>query len=446
MGTCRGADELPRDVFGVALAVLRHPVSSSATIARPATMAARMVRSLTDTRPPTLPNPVHRWWSYPLVVLAVLALLAVAATAILPASLVASKQVPDPDNPDATVDEETPYAIAPASAERVADRVSYGDLGDDVAVDLDPDGRVYFVTVMEPEQSVLSWWVSRDEPEIEFTTHDEKYPGGQTPTEQRTEQLRMMATSSQVAQYVALERAGYPVEVVSQVVVGGPACVEINDAGTGCERSMELRSELLENDTIVAVDDVPVDSADSLGAALADKAPGDEVTLTIDRADEGRITETIPLLESPIDPGRGIVGIQAVDVVSLDLPFELTIDTGQIGGPSAGLAFTVTLLDELTEGDLLGGLDVAVTGTIGLDGSVGPIGGLPQKASTVRQAGLDYFLVPASQSDEELARAREIAGDELELIPVATLDEAIAALERLGGTAPPPAEDLAGEL
>jgi len=76
---------------------------------------------------------------------------------------------------------------------------------------------------------------------------------------------------------------------------------------------------------------------------------------------------------------------------------------------------------------------VAVTGTIELDGSVGAIGGLPQKASAVRQAGLDYFLVPATQSAEEVAAAREIAGDGVELIPVANVDEALAALAELGG-------------
>ena len=115
------------------------------------------------------------------------------------------------------------------------------------------------------------------------------------------------------------------------------------------------------------------------------------------------------------------------------LPFEIDFQTDRIGGPSAGVAFALTLIDELSPGDLTGGEDVAVTGEIQLDGSVGAIGGLPQKASAVRQAGVQHFLVPASQSEEDLARAREVAGDEVEIIPVATLDEALSALERLGG-------------
>ena len=119
----------------------------------------------------------------------------------------------------------------------------------------------------------------------------------------------------------------------------------------------------------------------------------------------------------------------------MELPFEIDIDTGRIGGPSAGLAFTLTLIDELSEGDLLGGRDVAVTGEIDIDGAVGAIGGLPQKVSAVKQIGVDHFLVPASQSAESLAQARLVAGDDVEIIEVATLDDALAALQRLGGDA-----------
>ena len=108
--------------------------------------------------------------------------------------------------------------------------------------------------------------------------------------------------------------------------------------------------------------------------------------------------------------------------------------TRSIGGPSAGLAFTLTLIDELTPGELTGGQDVAVTGTIELDGTVGPIGGLRQKASAVAQAGVEYFLVPTAQGEDDIAAAREAGGDDLTIVPVATLDEALAALEELGGT------------
>ncbi len=111
----------------------------------------------------------------------------------------------------------------------------------------------------------------------------------------------------------------------------------------------------------------------------------------------------------------------------------MEIDSGDIGGPSAGLAFTLTVIDELTPGELTGDHLIAVTGTIDSGGNVGAIGGLASKVSAVKQMGATAFLVPASQSEADLARAREIAGDDLEVIPVATLQEAIEALARFGG-------------
>ena len=105
----------------------------------------------------------------------------------------------------------------PASAQPVDDRVSFGELEGVAEVDEDRQGDIYFVTISEPQQSVLSWWVPAVElrpparalePEIDFLTRDEKY-GTQTPTQRRQISLQMMRTSSQVAQYVALQALGY---------------------------------------------------------------------------------------------------------------------------------------------------------------------------------------------------------------------------------------------
>ena len=139
-----------------------------------------------------------------------LTLVAIVVLALLPARLVASKDV---DVDGQTIDEPTPYALVPASVQAVADRVSYEEAGADVAVDTDPDGRVFFVTVSEPAQSVLGWWVAENEPEIDFRTSEEKY-GTQTPSQRRTIGLQMMRTASQVAQYVALTLAGYEPELI----------------------------------------------------------------------------------------------------------------------------------------------------------------------------------------------------------------------------------------
>ncbi len=114
----------------------------------------------------------------------------------------------------------------------------------------------------------------------------------------------------------------------------------------------------------------------------------------------------------------------------------MDISTPDIGGPSAGLAFTLTLIDQLTEGNLLGGKTVAVTGTMGIDGKVGAIGGLSSKASAVSQNGADYFLVPTAQGEADIARAQRAAGSGVQIIPVDSIDEAVAALIKLGGDEP----------
>jgi Lon-like protease len=93
----------------------------------------------------------------------------------------------------------------------------------------------------------------------------------------------------------------------------------------------------------------------------------------------------------------------------------------------------LTLIDQLSKGDLFGGKRIAVTGTININAEVGPIGGLSSKASAVQQSGSKYFLVPTGQGEQDIANARKVVDDDVEIIPVATLDEALAALERIGG-------------
>lgn len=384
--------------------------------------------------PPDPRRGITKWWGVPLVSIAIVALVGVIALALLPAQLVAHKAVANAEGREDEV--ATPYALVPAGAQPVADRVSYGDLGADINVDTDPEGRVYFLTISEPPQSMLGWWIAQDEPEIEFTTDEEKF-GAQTPSQQRSISLQMMRTSGQVAQYVALTRAGYDAEIIpGPVQVQQMLCLDV--AGNRCLEYVPTAEQLDDGDMILAVDGVEVTNLDDLDAQLADNRPGDRVTLELDRIDSGEVTVDVTLLRASDDPDdpeydRPLIGFVPFDTDTVDLPFEIAFDTGDIGGPSAGLAFTLTLIDELTDGDLLGGLDVAVTGTIALNGTVGAIGGLPQKASAVRQAGLRYLLVPASQPAETIEAARQIAGESVAIIPVSTVDEALAALVELGG-------------
>jgi PDZ domain-containing protein len=378
-----------------------------------------------------LPDRRHRWWAIPVAVAAGLALALVVVTALVPADVVASKM-----NERVGEQQGTPFARTPASAQPVDDRIVFGDLGD-AAVQYPPDGDILFVTVTEPEQSVLSWWLGRDDPAIEFLTYEEKY-GVRTPEQRRTFALEFMRTSEQVAQFVALQRVGYDVVVVEgDVLIEAMVCLEGNADGSECVRWSPSDEVLDPGDRILSVDGEEVDGVEDLGRILAGLDPGDVVPMRIERLDgDGDPTVLdvdVELTSSPEEPDRTIVGFYPFDTRRVELPFELDIDTGSIGGPSAGLAFTLTLIDELTAGELTGGQRVAVTGTIELDGTVGAIGGLRQKASAVAQAGVDVFLVPATQRDDDIAAARRAGGDDLRIIEVATLDEAMAALVEIGG-------------
>jgi Lon-like protease len=272
--------------------------------------------------------------------------------------------------------------------------------------------------------------------------------GYRSPTQRRTLDLEAMRTSEQVAQYVALKRLGYDAQVVlGKVLIQDMVClVESADPtdADGCETWSPSDEVLDPGDTILEVDGVAVATVEDLSAQLAGRKPGDMVPLLIerpraDRSGSDQLSVEVELTVSPEEPDRTIVGFMPFDTASVELPFEVDIDTAAVGGPSAGLAFTLTLIDELTEGELTGGRNIAVTGTIQLDGTVGPIGGLRQKASAVAQVGVDYFLVPTGQGPDDIARAQAVVGDDVELIPVGTVDEALAVLERLGGDPIPPA-------
>lgn len=346
---------------------------------------------------------------------------------VLPSSLAAEVR-------NARLDEmqSAPFARVPGAAQPVDDRLEFGELGD-VATRYQPDGDIYFVTITEPRQSVLSWLLGRDDPSVRFLTYEGKY-GFQSPQQNRTIALQQMRTAEQVAEYVALQRLGFDVELVpGEVIIEDMVCLVANDEGTQCLTWSPSDEVLDPGDKIVSVGGVAVDGVEALGRQLAGRLPGDVVEMTIDRPGAGELTVDVELTASPDDPDRTIVGFYPYDTRRVDLPFDLNINTGSIGGPSAGLAFTLTLIDELSPGELTGGRSVAVTGTINLEGGVGPIGGLPQKAAAVVQQGVRVFIVPTAQGDDDIEAARLAAGADLEIIPVATLDEALAALERLGG-------------
>ena len=371
-------------------------------------------------RTDVFPSRRHRKWAIPLAVLSCCAVVAVAVAALVPSSFIAREM------------NERLGELQPAPYARVADEES-----DTPPPEVFPAvGDFRLVTIIEPPQSGLSWWVGRDEGAVEMLTEEDKF-GFQTAEQRRVFSLEQMRTAEEVAEYVALSWLGFDAAIVpGDVLISEIACLEFSDAGE-CVRWPPSDEVLDPGDRLLEADGVELTSVGDLTSALAGKQPGDIITLLVERRGEGEFEADVELTSSPDDPNRTIVGFLPFDTRRVELPFDISIDTGSIGGPSAGLAFTLTVIDGLSDGELTSGKRVAVTGTIDLDGSVGAIGGLTQKASAVEQAGVELLLVPTRQGDEQIAAARAAAPD-LEIVAVATLDEAIDVLVAFGGERPNP--------
>jgi PDZ domain-containing protein len=183
--------------------------------------------------------------------------------------------------------------------------------------------------------------------------------------------------------------------------------------------------KLRPGDVIVAVDGSRVLLRDALGPRIRVHTPGTNVRLRVRR---GKQTLTIALrtIADPEHRRRAIVGIGIDQAATIHLPIKVQIDLGRVGGPSAGLAFALDILEELGR-DVDHGLKVAATGEIALDGSVRSIGGAKQKTIGARRAHVDVFLVPAGDNATE---ARRYA-DGLRIVPVSSFRQALRALATL---------------
>ena len=235
-------------------------------------------------------------------------------------------------------------------------------------------------------------------------------PVGVPETERRRSSLNEMSRSQQIAVTVALRSLGHEVEVREQGV-------EVDTVVP--DRPADGRLEV--GDVIVAADGEPVRTREDLLGAMEGIRPGERVRVTVLR--EGRrVSLQIGTEPAEDDRDRAVFGVIVVQAAEFDFPVDVQIDAGDIGGPSAGLAFALDVVDELGT-DVDSGRRIAATGAIDLSGRVGAIGGIKQKTIGARQAGADVFLVP----DENAEEAREHAED-LEIVAVSSFREALSAL------------------
>jgi PDZ domain-containing protein len=254
---------------------------------------------------------------------------------------------------------------------------------------------------------------------------------GTTPASQLAcQDAEEMTGATTTAPVVALQRLGYKVGVdnrgaeVVEVVPGTAAA----QAGVRC------------NDIITAIAGRPVRTITDVTSALKGRPPGSSVDITVLRTGARTAKLTLhavlrarPAIDGlPAAPKMGFLGIDTVTDTTYTLPFEVKVEVGDIGGPSAGLALTLGLLDVLSNGRLTGGHAVAATGTIAPDGQVGDVGGVAQKTVAVERAGAQLFLVPP----EEYAAAESEANGKMKIEKVTSVTQALAELKAFGGQIP----------
>lgn len=258
----------------------------------------------------------------------------------------------------------------------------------------------------------LTLWMSGRE---QLVPRDLVYPPDKSKDEVDEANSTDFRQSEDSAEYAALLHLKYPMAVTVETV---------NDDGPS-------KGKLADGDAIDYVNGKPVADLDAFQAIIKDTKPGEQVVLDYRRRNGDIGSATITLGKHP-ERDQGYLGVAVLDAPWA--PFTVDFNLANVGGPSAGLMFSLAVVDKLTTGNLNDGKFVAGTGTITGDGKIGPIGGITHKMLAAKDAGASIFLVPAENCEE----AKTAHDDDLELVKVETLDQAVAALNTLsaGGERP----------
>jgi len=279
-------------------------------------------------------------------------------------------------------------------------------------------GGVYYVDVVVRKATLLERLFGGLHEGADLYPATAVDPPGVNDQERRKIDLQDMQRSQEIAAAVALRAAGK--KVVLRPTGARVVAIQPNRPAVG---------KLQPDDVIVAVGGKPVKTPKDVFTAMSRKTIGQTVRFTV-RRDKKTLVVPIKTVASDTTPNRPVVGIFLETALDIHLPFPVRINVGSVGGPSAGLAFALDVMEELGR-DVVHGHKVAATGELFADGSVGPIGGIKQKTIGARKAGVDAFLVPAGENAQD---ARKHA-DGLRIIPVESFPQALRALATLGPAA-----------
>jgi Lon-like protease len=303
------------------------------------------------------------------------------------------------------------YTLGPGPAEDVSGLVHVS--GQRVY----PSAGTFFLTtvaVSTREVSLFEGFLGWLDPSVAVYPRKRIVQPGLTDQQQSQYNALDMEQSKYGALIAALHATGFTTPPI-------PGALVIGVAG-----GFPAEGKLKNGDLIVAVNGTRVRDVEAAVKPIASGKVGAKVTVTVER-DGKRIDVVMRTIQSPAqdEEKRPVLGVRLAPAIRL--PFDVTIDSQNIGGPSAGLAFALEITDVLTPEDLTHGHHVAVTGTIDPSGAVGLVGGVEFKVRAAEKEGADVFLAPR----DEVKDARRAASQHLMVIGVSTLDDALAQLRKL---------------
>ena len=272
------------------------------------------------------------------------------------------------------------------------------------------DGNLYQLTVRRDEANYFVYAWARLNSQIDLYPREVILPDGVTPQELSEISIQNMMTSENVAIAVALDSLNYEIQSEGDGVLV-----------VGLLDDSPVKDKLIKNDLIVSINNELVKSVSEFISMLRTYEIGDIVNIGLIRNEQELTIET-KLIEHVEYENEPMVGFLAsTPNQQFIFPFEVDIKTGNVGGPSAGMMMALNVYNLLTEDDITNGKKIAGTGTIEIDGSIGPVGGVKQKVIAAKRANAGLILVPIANYEE----ASVFADDNTQIVAVDSFDNAL---------------------
>lgn len=294
----------------------------------------------------------------------------------------------------------------------------------EVAEGYQSEGDMHLVTIRGGQATPVQYLMAKIMPHQEIQPLREVRPEGVSEDEYFHAQLQMMESSQEASTVVAYEAAGEDITID----YNGVYVVSVIDG-------MPAEGILQSGDRITAIDGEEIDEANDLIDYVDNKKAGDTITVNVVR-DEEELEKDVTLEAFPDIDNKAGVGIQLVTDRSVEVNPEVNFSSGSIGGPSAGLMFSLEIYDQLTDVDLTKGYEVAGTGEVDYQGNVMRIGGVDKKVIAADREGCDIFFAANNNGNEDsnyenAVKTAEEIGTDMEIVPVNTFEDALDYLKNL---------------